>query len=745
MKSSSIILLLSFIIPGNLFAQLYERQYDIPVMVGNTLMDNPWAGGLNSIQVSGFDANLDGLQDLFVFDRIGSRISIFINQNGTPGAIDYKYTREFNAAFPGNLKNWVLLRDMNCDGKMDICSNTGSGIKVYWNTSVTSLTFDPTPFGPILAHYDFGFNEYDGAAYNAASDIPAIDDYEGDGDMDIWSWNDDGGTGIYLYENLSNDLGDCSLMTFECRNRCYGKFGESTESFSLFLGSDFTCSFNVENPRGEENTGPMRHTGGSILTIDLDQNGLKDLVIGDVSEPNMISLQLMDGSDGIDSAFAGHDDFPATFDNTTAVNLLVFPSGYYVDVNNDGVKDLVVSPNVYNDGEDRSSVWLYPNSGTDDLPVFGFQMTNFLQKDMIDLGTGTFPIAFDVNSDGLKDLLVTNRIYFSTTEDYTNKISYYRNNGTASDPAFILEDNNWLDIPGDSLNAVFPSFGDMDSDGDADMIMGYQDGRFRYYNNIAGPGAPCVFQLVDELMKTTDNVTMDVGQTSTPQIVDLNDDGLLDIVSGEYNGQVNYFQNVGTAQDKAFIFVEDSVGHIDATSYLGIQGKSIPFFFKNGDGLWQLLMGTETGQINYYDQIEGNINGDFHLVTLNYENIREGDRTSIFLSDITNDGRMELFVGQIGGGVGIYKALPIGVAEINQRSELKLYPNPAQNTLWLEWNSYREKVQITIFDAAGRQMEQVQSFQSTTSVDISALPHGMYLLQLRNGDVVSHHRFVVVR
>jgi hypothetical protein len=246
-------------------------------------------------------------------------------------------------------------------------------------------------------------------------------------------------------------------------------------------------------------------------------------------------------------------------------------------------------------------------------------------------------------------------------------------------------------------------------------------------------------------MKTTDNVTMDVGQTSTPQIVDLNDDGLLDLVSGEYNGQINYFQNVGTAQNRAFTFVEDSVGHIDATSYLGIQGKSIPFFYKNGEGLWQLLMGTETGQINYYDQIEGNINGDFHLVTLDYENIKEGDRTSIFLSDITNDGRMELFVGQIGGGVGIYKALPIGVAEINQRSELKLYPNPAQNTLWLEWNSYHDKVQITIFDAAGRQMEQVQSFLSTTSMDISGLPRGMYLLQLRNGDVVSHHRFVVVR
>src|SRR5690606_32328974 len=101
-------------------AQHLIRNYDIPVEVAGELLPNPWAGGLNSCQFSEIDLDLDGVKDLFVFDRVGDRISTYLNKSTAPGQIDYRYTREFQDAFPEGLRNWVFMRDFNCDGKEDL-------------------------------------------------------------------------------------------------------------------------------------------------------------------------------------------------------------------------------------------------------------------------------------------------------------------------------------------------------------------------------------------------------------------------------------------------------------------------------------------------------------------------------------------------------------------------------------------------------------------------------------------------
>jgi hypothetical protein len=134
------------------------RSYTTPVSADGFYLQNPWAGGLNSCQFSRIDANGDGNKDIFVFDRIGSRISIFINMGDVQGDTYYRYTREYNAGFPTGLTNWVLLRDYNCDGKEDIFANYYSGIKLWKNTSSSGvLSFEPVDNGAtIQSNYDFG-------------------------------------------------------------------------------------------------------------------------------------------------------------------------------------------------------------------------------------------------------------------------------------------------------------------------------------------------------------------------------------------------------------------------------------------------------------------------------------------------------------------------------------------------------------------------------------------------------------
>lgn len=704
----------------------WNRIYDVPVVVGDTAIFNPWAGGINSAQVSTFDANLDGLQDIFVFDRIGSRISIFINMDGTPGAMRYRYTQEYNHLFPSTLRHWVFLRDMNCDGKKDICTNTGSGMKVYWNTSETELSFETTSTGSVQAEYDFG-EPYSAGIYSIAPDLPAIDDYDGDGDMDVWSWNDYGNM-LFFYKNNAVENGDCSTMDFDCRSRCYGLFGEATESFALTYGEDFDCQFNVIDPRSEGQ--PLRHTGGTVLTVDLDDNGQKDIVISDVTESNDASLLIMDGENLVDSVFEVHLDFPATYGDGFAVSLDLFPGNFYEDVNNDGIKDLIVSPNASSEAEDRKGMWLYLNTGTNSNPYFEFYQYDFLQAEMIDVGTGSFPVVHDVDQDGLNDLVIANRLYYDAINGDPTVMMYFRNTGTATDPEFTLQDDNWLNVSSNGFSSVYPSFGDMDNDGDDDLVLGEEDGYLHYYENTAGAGNPSVFELMDSPMIDSNDTDLDVGQLATPQLVDVNEDGKLDLVIGELNGSVNYYKNVGTLTQYDFQLIEDSIGDAVATSVLGIQGKSVPYLYKDEFGLWQLIIGTETGQINHYNNIEGNFLGAFNLVTTDFLNINEGDRTSVSMGDLNGDSYPELLVGNLDGGLGIYINPGVSTEEIVLNPEIMIYPNPTHGVVMIA--SEREAIAtIEVYDGSGRLISVLKPGTVRYTYDMSGLANGIYTVRIK--------------
>ena len=121
----------------------FQRNDSIQVKINSSYIANPWAGGLNTIQPSNIDLDLDGIKDLFVFDRTGNKIRTFINK-GTAGVVNFKYNPQYENKFPP-LHDWALLVDYNCDGKEDIFSYSdwGGGFDVYKNISTiaTGLKF----------------------------------------------------------------------------------------------------------------------------------------------------------------------------------------------------------------------------------------------------------------------------------------------------------------------------------------------------------------------------------------------------------------------------------------------------------------------------------------------------------------------------------------------------------------------------------------------------------------------------
>ncbi|MDV7396674.1 FG-GAP-like repeat-containing protein, partial [Arthrospira platensis SPKY1] len=135
-------------------------------------------------------------------------------------------------------------------------------------------------------------------------------------------------------------------------------------------------------------------------------NNLPDMLIADVDYPGLTLL--VNGGDASNALIVSQDtSFPA---GENPVRLFSMPLAAYFDVNNDGIKDLLVSPFDPNPfvTENTQSVWLYLNSGSNNQPVFNLHSKSFLQDQMMDLGSGAYPLFYDLNSNGQKELIVGN-------------------------------------------------------------------------------------------------------------------------------------------------------------------------------------------------------------------------------------------------------------------------------------------------------------------------------------------------
>ena len=443
------------LVPNLLTAQVaITFDPSVPVTQNGNQLPMAWSGGLNSPQFSDIDLNGDGLKDLFLFDRSGDKVITLLN-NGQPGQASYTTTHAYDQVFPfDRLEQWALLRDYNGDGKEDIFSQTLGGFAVYKNTS----TGADLSFIEVDTLVRSNYVPTDANLYVVQVDIPGIEDIDGDGDLDVITFSIFGSYEEF-HQNMSMELyGTADSLVFEVRNRCWGFFSESLEGNTMTLNNP--CDYNVPNPqmplhpptildtsgssRAETGArdgsagGDRAHSGSTSLPIDLDGDGDKDLIIGDVMYKTLTAL--INGGD-VDSAYMTSQDtlFPS-YD--TPVQLDLFPAAFYEDVDNDGRRDLIVAPNSLSLAENQHGIRYYHNTGSDAAPVFDHQEDAFLQDRMLDFGEGAYPVPFDFDGDGLMDLLVSDYGYFVPSGPYPCKVAALRNTGTATAPAFTVVDTD---------------------------------------------------------------------------------------------------------------------------------------------------------------------------------------------------------------------------------------------------------------------------------------------------------------
>ncbi|MFN2430516.1 MAG: T9SS type A sorting domain-containing protein [Cryomorphaceae bacterium] len=745
-KKLPLFILLSTLLPAVSFCQFgVEPSNDIPVKYADgTALINPWTGGINSAQISTFDADQDGQQDdIFVFDRSGNRILVFLGEM-QDGARVYHYDPVRSQQFPSLIK-WALLRDFNCDGKKDIFtySTEGGGISVYENTTTAGgeLNFE-LHTGLMISTYEFSSSAFETNLYCSSLDIPAVFDFDGDGDLDIFTFGV-GGSLFELHLNLSMEItGNCGVDTLRLANRCYGRFMEASEDNGILQDFEIlseVCDFNVVNPKSKGGSGAgSRHVGSTILAFDADEDDVADIVLGDVGNTNLAYLRVNQTEGELDSVDYVSMQFPYDF-GAMPVDMNNFPAGFYEDIDGDGARDLTVGVNAATGAINKKSIWYYRNEGLDNAPDFNFIQNDFLQDETIDYGEAAAPALADVSGNGLKDLIIGSRGEFMGETIYLPRLSLYHNTGTSENPEFTLVDENWLDV--DDLGFgqfIHPSFADLDGDGDLDLVIGDASGKVGLLTNTAGAGNPAEYELTGSL--SADGVEINVGQNATPQLYDLDGDGLTDLIVGERNGNINYYRNIGSETNMELTFVTDTLGGVSTVELGFFIGSSAPHFYEL-EGETFLAAGTEPGRIHLFNNIDGNVDGDFNAMTTSAFGIDAGLLSKPAIDDLNGDGLLDIVCGSVGGGV----QLSIGTTVVSARSEkprlpLRIYPNPAFETITVSADGDFAGATYAIFNSAGQQVKRGSLAEPTLVV--SDLTPGLYILNIYRTDRFGSAKFI---
>lgn len=707
----------------------FERIDSVNVDVAGTLLEYPWAGGINSGQFSTIDLNNDGVEDLFIFDRTGDKVLTFVKQGA-----DYVYAPEYESSFP-ELFSWAILRDYNCDGKKDIFTYVSGGIGVWENTSsggdVSFVNVSDNGVTPYVISNQYG-NYIN--LYVSKSDIPDINDIDGDGDLDVLTFGVIGSR-VEYHKNLSIENGyGCDSLYYELKNECWGHFLETGFGTNTAVLFD-TCTVAISNPEKEGEV--LKHAGSTMLSLDLNDDNVRDLIIGDVSFTNLVALTNDNTGVNMNTSFVSQDTlFPS---NTVSVDLQIFPGSFYEDVDNDNVRDLIVSPNSDNETENAESVWFYKNFGTNSLPTFNHVQNDFMQEKMIEKGRSAFPILFDYNGDGLVDLFISNFGYFdlSAPDNYRSQITLYKNVGSAAHPSFELITEDFASLSSLGLGkGLFPTFSDLDNDGDIDMICGTHDGFIHYFANTSGSLSAMNMVLIAPQLQDDNSVAIDVGYAAKPFLFDLDNDLDFDLVIGEENGNFNYYENVGSQASYLFRLQTETFGDIDVSEWWTTIGNSVPYLFRDTLGETQLFVGSEMGYVFHYNNIDNNLLGVFNEQDTMVANLNIGPNSSPTLGDLNGDSIPDLVLGTKRGGVGLFMGNSDFISSTVELSLSKklitLYPNPTKGMVIIE-NPFNTLLEYQIYNHLGKLVE---NGKALNTLSLNKFNSGMYFVVLRNDDFI---------
>ena len=655
--------------------------------------------------------------------------------------------------------------DLNLDGISDFIAFEKHGNRILPFINKGTNTHPQFVYAPEYKH-----------CFPNLHDWAILKDFNNDGKADIFTFNGHGG--IRVFQNTSNQKLAFKLVTDAILSDYYGNEINIFASPDDYLGiADLTRTGKLDilnfmvmgkyvhflkniSPEGqyfkytladecwgkfsesadnneitlftycEQKTkaeGP-RHIGSSIFVLDFNGDDLQDIVIGDVDFPELILL--LNGGTLEEALMVSQtNDFPNA---QNPVHLFSMPAVSTMNFWGAEKPNLFVSPSDPSliKSEDQNSVWHYRFD--EQINDYVLETKAFLQEDMIDVGSGAIPVLFDWNGNGLLDLFVPNYGCFDSAtynlgvlkSSYSSSITYYKNVGTHNNPIFEWVTSDFGELKKQGYAGLYPTFADLNGDGKIDLLCGNSDGSLLFFENTASAGVLPQFKPPE---KNYQNIK--VGAFSTPQLFDIDNNGNLDLVVGNRRGVLSYYQNIGTNQNPNFQLITSNFGHVDVRdSMVSYFGYSTPHLFRYKDETL-LLCGNEQGNMFLYSNIDDNLTGDFTLlekITETIQNkayrINEGIRVAVAVADLNGDNLPDLLVGNWAGGLSFFKGCKPPTVAIAEVEfdDFLVYPNPTIGQFCVSYSELDKGISPLV----------IEVFDVSGRKLLTQLPHSPYNIPL---------------
>lgn len=711
---SRIPLIIAFILPFfNGFGQFLYIYDQSPVVSDGDKLTMPWAGGLNSAQYGTLDFDLDGRDDLVVFDRTAYKLSAFRNMGDR-----FEYSPDHERLFPRDIQGWILFLDYDCDGKKDIFTSTLFGIKVYRNVSDDNglkweLVADPIYSEGTSGNVNLQVN---------ITDIPGIADLDGDNDLDILVYNFATGGAIRHHKNMSvENTGECGL-DFVRATMEWGRFEECTCDTFAFGGA--SCA---------EIEGRIKHAGGkSMLLIDIDGDVDKELIM---SQEDCDKLYFLENKGNIENALM--TDFDMQFPNSLApAHMKYFPAAFYEDVTFDGIPDLIVSPNLSLDPLNRvnfgESSWLYRNIGSKNSPQFDFIKKDFLQEQMIDVGSLATAAFADVDQDGDLDMLLAGNGLEINSKFY-GSISFYENTGSAHEPVFVKIANDYLELSNHKWFDIKPAFADLNRDGALDLAIAART---------ESPSRPVVFYMINQNrsgpyhFETSDIRELNIPYSNGDNISfhDIDGDGFMDILLGKPTGRVEYYRggsNAYTLSSTAFAGIMDNFLR---------RSPSLAIADLDGDNEDELAIIDNSGTLRIIKNLRSEVPVE-HTLFLSHPLEGEVDSTRFGMNNHLSVTRLYatelpiLAIGSVQGGVYLLRNAE-GESHTT-KINIEIWPNPAP-LLSPFYATVSEDAIMEIYSLLGQKLWGERVLKDKVYMPAVHLRPGIYIIRATASNKKSH-------